>query len=65
MFQAARPLDGFFTAFRASLVTLHAELILPLPGDLQIREFVFYPFSHSLNAFLAVYSSLFYDRLSL
>ena len=46
MLKAARPLDRLFTAFRASLVSLHAELIFPLPGDRQIRELIFDPFSH-------------------
>jgi hypothetical protein len=48
MLEASGSLDRLFAAFRASLVSLHAELIFPLPGDWQIRELIFDPFSHLL-----------------
>jgi hypothetical protein len=39
-------LDRLFTALRASLVPLHAQLILALARNSQIRELVFNAFSH-------------------
>jgi hypothetical protein len=56
MFQAPGPLDRLFAALRASFVSLHAELIFPLPGDRQIRELIFDPFSH-----FAFFATMFYS----
>jgi len=46
MLQAPGTLHRLLTALRAPLVSLHAQLILALPGDWQIRELVFDAFSH-------------------
>jgi hypothetical protein len=32
----------------AAFIPLHPQLVLPLPGDWQVREFVFYALSHSV-----------------
>ena len=44
--ETPRPLHGGFAALRAPLVPQHPQLILPLPRDSQMREFVFNPLSH-------------------
>jgi len=49
VFQAAGSLDRRFSAFRAAALALHAQLVFPLPGNPQVREFVFNPFSHVIR----------------
>jgi len=44
--QAAGSLDRRLTALSATLVALHSQLVLPLPGQGQGREFVLYRCSH-------------------
>jgi hypothetical protein len=51
MLEAARRFDRGFTAFSATLVTLHSELILALPGNRQIRELVSNAVSHDRTNF--------------
>jgi hypothetical protein len=46
VFQTTRALNGLLTAFRATLVPLHAQLIFSLARNSQIRELVFNAFSH-------------------
>jgi hypothetical protein len=46
VFQTAGAFDRMLTAFGATLVTLHAQLIFPLPRNRQVRELVFNTFSH-------------------
>jgi hypothetical protein len=46
--EASGTLNSRFAALSASLVSLHAKLILALPRNRQIRELVFYAFSHSV-----------------
>jgi hypothetical protein len=46
MFQTARRLDGCFTAFGATPVALHSQLIFALPRDGQMCELVFNALSH-------------------
>jgi hypothetical protein len=46
MFQTTRALNRGFTAFRAPLVSLHAQLIFSLARNRQKRELVFDAFSH-------------------
>ncbi len=41
-------LNSRFAALSASLVSLHAQLVFALPRNRQIRELVFYAFSHSV-----------------
>jgi hypothetical protein len=51
VFQTARALLGGRSAFGAPVVALHAELVLPLPRDFQVRELVLYTFSHFVLSF--------------
>jgi hypothetical protein len=51
VFQAARALLGWRAAFGAPIVALHAELVLPLTRNLQVRELVLYAFSHFVLSF--------------
>jgi hypothetical protein len=44
--QTAGPLGCGLPAFGATIITLHAQLILSLPRNRQVRELVFNPFSH-------------------
>src|SRR5262245_51667240 len=44
--QTTRTLHCRLPTFCASAVPLHTQLILPLPGDGQICELIFYAFSH-------------------
>lgn len=46
--QAARAFGGRLAAFRAAFIPLHAQLILALPRDLQVRELVLDSWSHWL-----------------
>jgi hypothetical protein len=44
--KTTRTLDRRFTALGAPMVALHAQLVLPLPRNPQVRELIFNPFSH-------------------
>jgi hypothetical protein len=46
VFEASRAPRGRRSAFRAPLVSLHAQLILPLPRNRQVRELIFNFLSH-------------------
>ncbi len=48
VFQATRALHGGRPAFRASVVSFHAHLVFPLPGNWQVRELILYLLSHLL-----------------
>jgi hypothetical protein len=48
MLEASRALNGRFTAFGTPFVALHPQLVLPLPRNGQVREFVFNPLSHPI-----------------
>jgi len=47
--ETARALLGGFTADGASAVAFHAQLVLSLPGDGQLRKFIFDDARHSRN----------------
>jgi len=46
MFQASRALHSRLTTFSTPSISLHAQLILPLPRDGQVRVLVFNALSH-------------------
>jgi len=46
---AARALHRRCSTFGAPGITLHAQLILTLPRDRQVGEFVFYRYSHGFR----------------
>jgi hypothetical protein len=48
MFQASRSLGGRLAAFGAPAIALHAQLVLALPGNRQVRELILDPLSHLL-----------------
>ena len=48
MLQAARSLYGRFATFRTTFLSLHAQLVLALPGNRQVRELILDPLSHLL-----------------
>jgi hypothetical protein len=58
VFQAAGTFDGRHTAFAATLVSPHAQLIFPLPRNRQVRELVFNKFFHDFALPSADYFTL-------
>lgn len=48
MLQAARPNRRRLSAFGATAIPLHAQLVLPLPRNRQVRELVSNTLSHKL-----------------
>jgi hypothetical protein len=59
--QAAGALRGWFAAFGATPVSLHAQLVLPLAGNRQLRELVLNRSSH----FLVVLTCYFVQSIDL